>query len=72
MVVDLIHVVGPAARWRENPSKCNQPLVQLTHAIVWRGRASSDVRPSDSVETREKKINKATAKMFKNFPPVPR
>jgi hypothetical protein len=43
-----------------------------THAIVWRGRASSDVRPSDSVETREKKINKATAKMFKNFPPVPR
>jgi Domain of unknown function (DUF4136) len=39
-----------------------------THAIVWRGRASSDVRPSDSLETREKKINKAAAKMFRHFP----
>jgi Domain of unknown function (DUF4136) len=43
-----------------------------THAIVWRGRASSDVSPSDNTETREKKINKATAKMFRNFPPSPR
>jgi hypothetical protein len=43
-----------------------------TQAIVWRGRASSDVRPSDSVEMREKKINKAAAKMFRNFPPGPR
>jgi Domain of unknown function (DUF4136) len=41
-----------------------------THAIVWRGRASSDVRPRDSFETREKKINKAAAKMFRNFKPI--
>ena len=43
-----------------------------THAVVWRGRASSDARPSDNGETREKKINKATAKMFKHFPPTSR
>jgi hypothetical protein len=43
-----------------------------THAIVWRGRASSDVKPNDNAETREKKINKAAAKMFRNFPPTSR
>jgi Domain of unknown function (DUF4136) len=41
-----------------------------THAIVWRARASSDPRPGDSLETREKKINKAAARMFRNFPAI--
>jgi hypothetical protein len=40
-----------------------------TNAIVWRSLASSDIRPTDKPETRDKKIAKATEKMFKNFPP---
>jgi len=43
-----------------------------THALVWRSRASSDARPNDSIDAREKKIDKAAAKMFKNFPPARR
>jgi Domain of unknown function (DUF4136) len=43
-----------------------------TTAIVWRSLASSDVRPTDKPESRDKKIAKATDKMFKNFPPQAR
>ena len=38
-------------------------------AVVWRGLASSDIRPTDKPETRDKKIAKATEKMFRNYPP---
>jgi hypothetical protein len=41
-------------------------------AIVWRSLASSDIRPTDKVESRDKKIAKATEKMFRNYPPKPR
>jgi hypothetical protein len=40
-----------------------------TTTIVWRSIASSDVRPTDKPESRDKKIAKATEKMFKNYPP---
>jgi hypothetical protein len=43
-----------------------------TGAIVWRGLASSDIRPTDKPEGRDKKIAKATEKMFKNYPPPSR
>ena len=43
-----------------------------TRAIVWRSLASSDIRPTDKPETRDKKIAKATEKMFKNYPPQSR
>ena len=43
-----------------------------TKAIVWRSLASSDIRPTDKPETRDKKIAKATEKMFKNYPPQSR
>jgi hypothetical protein len=39
-----------------------------TNAIVWRSLASSDIRPTDKPESRDKKIAKATEKMFKNYP----
>ena len=42
-----------------------------TSAIVWRSLASSDIRPTDKPESRDKKIVKATEKMFKNYPPKP-
>jgi predicted nucleic acid-binding protein len=42
-----------------------------THAMVWRSLASSDVRPGDKPETRDKKLARATQKMFKNYPPKP-
>jgi hypothetical protein len=42
-----------------------------TSAIVWRSLASSDIRPTDSPESRDKKIATATKKMFKNYPPKP-
>ena len=40
-----------------------------TSAIVWRSQASSDIRPTDKPENRDKKIAKATEKMFKKYPP---
>ena len=40
-----------------------------TSAIVWRSLASSDIRPTDKPESRDKKIAKATKKMLKNYPP---
>lgn len=40
-----------------------------TNAIVWRSLASSDIRPTDKPETRDKKVAKATEKMFRNYPP---
>jgi hypothetical protein len=43
-----------------------------TTAIVWRSLASSDIRPTDKPESRDKKIAKATEKMFKNYPPQSR
>ena len=42
-----------------------------TRAIVWRSLASSDIRPADKPESRDRKIAKATDKMFKNYPPKP-
>jgi hypothetical protein len=41
-----------------------------TGAIVWRSVASSDISPTDKPESRDKKIAKATEKMFKNYPPT--
>ena len=40
--------------------------------LVWRSLASSDIRPTDKPETREKKITNATEKMFKDYPPQSR
>jgi hypothetical protein len=40
-----------------------------TRAIVWRGFATSDLNPGAKPEKREKNINKAAAKVFKNYPP---
>jgi len=42
-----------------------------TGAIAWRSIASSDIRPTDNPQSRDRKIGKATEKMFKNFPPKP-
>jgi Domain of unknown function (DUF4136) len=42
-----------------------------TKAIVWRSLASSDIRPTDKPESRDRKIAKATEKMFKHYPPKP-
>ena len=43
-----------------------------TSAIVWRSLASSDIRPTDTPESRDKKIATATKKMFRNYPPKSR
>ena len=40
-----------------------------TRSIVWRGMAVSDLNPSASAERRDKSVNKAVAKLFKNYPP---
>jgi hypothetical protein len=39
-----------------------------TGAIVWRSLASSDVKPTDKPESRDRKVAKATEKMFRNYP----
>ena len=40
-----------------------------TQAIVWRGMASKELNASAKPEKREKEINKAAEKVFKNYPP---
>jgi Domain of unknown function (DUF4136) len=37
--------------------------------LVWRGLASGDIKPGDKPEQRDKKLAKATEKMFRNYPP---
>ena len=37
--------------------------------IVWRGIATKDLDPNASPEKRDKSINKAAEKLFKNYPP---
>jgi uncharacterized protein DUF4136 len=39
-----------------------------TRTIVWRGIASKDLDPDASPEKRDKNINKAAEKLFKNYP----
>jgi hypothetical protein len=41
-----------------------------THAVVWRGVATRDLDVKASAEKREKNINKAAEKLFKNYPPA--
>jgi len=40
-----------------------------TKTIVWRGTATKEVDVKASPEKREKNINKAAEKLFKNYPP---
>jgi hypothetical protein len=40
-----------------------------SQSIVWRGVASKEINPKVSPEKREKNINKAAEKLFKNYPP---
>jgi hypothetical protein len=39
--------------------------------IVWRGLASGELDPAAKPDKRDKNIRKATAKLFKNYPPKP-
>ena len=39
--------------------------------MVWRGSASHDLDPRASAEKKDKAVNKAIEKMFKNYPPKP-
>lgn len=40
-----------------------------TRSIVWRGSATKEIDVKASPEKREKNINKAAEKLFKNYPP---
>ena len=40
-----------------------------TKTIVWRGTASKDINPNAKPEQRDKNINRAADKLFKNYPP---
>lgn len=42
-----------------------------TRSIVWRGSAERDLDPSAKPEKRDKNINKAAEKIFKQYPPKP-
>jgi hypothetical protein len=41
-----------------------------THTLVWRGIATKELDPKAKPEKREKNINKAAEKLFKNYPPT--
>ena len=41
-----------------------------TNSIVWRGSASAELNPGAKPEQREKKINNAIQKVFKNYRPT--
>ena len=81
-IIGSAHAFGPLGlggdRWgsaRIQPVLVGTLLVDIsdarTNAVVWRSLASSDIRPTDKPESRDKKIAKATEKMFKNYPPKP-
>jgi hypothetical protein len=40
--------------------------------LVWRGMASKTLDPKAKPEKRTKNLNKAMAKMLKNYPPPPK
>jgi hypothetical protein len=40
-----------------------------TKTIVWRGMASKDINPNAKPQQRDKNINRAAEKLFKNYPP---
>jgi hypothetical protein len=42
------------------------------HDLVWRGVVSKELDPKAKPEKREKNLNKAMNKLFKNFPPKPK
>jgi preprotein translocase subunit SecF len=42
-----------------------------TKTIVWRGTATGEVNTKATPEKRDKNINRAAAKIFKNYPPKP-
>jgi hypothetical protein len=44
-------------------------LDAASQSIVWRGMASGELSGAVKPEVREKKVNKATEKLFKNYPP---
>lgn len=72
---------GPAFGGTRSGSASTQEIVTGTIAIdmsdatsntvVWRGLASANVDPGAKPEKREKNINKAAEKVFKNYPPKP-
>jgi hypothetical protein len=41
-----------------------------TKTIVWRGTATKEINANANPEQRDKNINRAAAKLFKNYPPV--
>ena len=41
-----------------------------SNTIVWRGMATKEIDPKASPEKRDKNINRAAEKMFKNYPPA--
>ena len=42
-----------------------------TKTLVWRGTATKTLNPSSNQEKNQKNLNKAMAKLLKNFPPKP-
>jgi hypothetical protein len=40
-----------------------------TKQLVWTGRASKTIDPSNNQEKNQKNLNKAMAKLLKNYPP---
>jgi len=44
-------------------------LDAATRSIVWRGLASGELDPKAKPEKRDRSINKAAEKLFKNYPP---
>jgi len=43
-----------------------------SHTLVWRGVASKSLDTKAKPEKRQKNLNKAVAKLFKNYPPQPK
>jgi hypothetical protein len=42
-----------------------------TGTIVWRGTITKEINPKAKPEQRDKTINRAAEKLFKNYPPMP-
>jgi hypothetical protein len=61
--------------WNESPPSIHQGDLAIAmytpanHNLVWRGVASKTLDPKAKPEKRQKNLNKAVAKLMKNYPP---
>ena len=70
---------GPSSGWTTGQTSTiytGQVAIDMYNssdkALVWRGTVSKTIDPKASPDKQQKNLNKAMAKLFKNYPPKPK